>query len=69
MVLGSNTVRTEDGTMIYPTNEQMRHAYDGYSAIDVMRILGLDADPLENIIRYHNQSVALCIDGREATNE
>ena len=69
VVLGSNTVRTEDRTMIYPTKEQMRHAYDGYSAIDVMRILGLDADPLENTIRYHNQSVALCIDGREATNE
>lgn len=54
VVLGSNTVRTEDRTMIYPTKEQMRHAYDGYSAIDVMRILGLDADPLENTIRYHN---------------
>lgn len=37
-VLSSNRVRTEEKTIIYPTKDELRHAYDGYSMLDVMWI-------------------------------
>lgn len=68
-VLGSNMIKTEDKTMIYPTKDQIRHAYDGYSALDVVRIPGLFVDAIKSTLSYHNQDVLLCIDGRKVTKE
>lgn len=67
VVLGENQVRTEEKLMVYPTKEELRHAYDGYSALDVLMIPELLVNTSDNSITYMNQSVLLCINGREAT--
>ena len=35
-VMGSNEIKMEDKTMYYPTREQLRHAYNGYSAVEML---------------------------------
>lgn len=64
-VMGSNEIKMEDKTMYYPTREQLRHAYDGYSAVQSLMIPGITVG--SSSISYFNQKVLLCIDGREAT--
>ena len=64
-VLGANEVRMEDRTMYYPTRAQLRHAYNGYSAVEMLMIPGVMANG--SSIAYFGKSVLLCIDGREAT--
>ena len=66
-VLAQNRVQTEDKMMIYPTREQLRYAYDGYSALDALQIPGLFAG--KGAVNYRNGGVLLCINGREATQE
>ncbi len=68
-VLAQNRINTEDKIMVFPTREQLRHSYDGYSALRMLMIPGLEADPRSATISYHRESVLLCIDGREATRE
>lgn len=68
-VLGKNQISTEEKLMVYPTKEELRHAYDGYSALDVLLIPGLDVNTLNNTLSYLNQDVLLCINGRQATKE
>lgn len=68
-VLGESLVRTEDKLMVYPTKEELRHAYDGYSVLDALMIPGLEVDILNNTLSYLNQNVLLCIDGCQATKE
>lgn len=68
-VQGSNLIKTEDKTMIYPTKDEIRHAYDGYSTLDVVRIPGLNVNAINSTVSYHNQGVLLCIDGRKVTKE
>ena len=68
-VLAPNRINTEDKIMAFPTREQLRHSYDGYSALRALMIPGLEADPRSATITYHRESVLLCIDGREATRE
>lgn len=68
-VLGSNRVRTEEKTTIYPTREELRYAYDGYSAIESLMIPGLMVNTISSGMSYLNQAVTLLINGREATQE
>lgn len=68
-VLSENQVRTEDKLMVYPTKEELRHAYDGYSALDVLMVPGLNVNTFNNSINYMSQTVLLCINGREATQD
>ena len=68
-VLGESQVRTEDKLMVYPTKEELRHAYDGFSALDALMIPGLNVNPFDHSVNYMNQSVLFCIDGREATQD
>ena len=68
-VLGENQVRTEDKLMVYPTKEELRHAYDGYSALDALMVPELNVNTFDNTINYMNQTVLLCINGREATQD
>lgn len=64
-VMGSNEIKMEDKTMYYPTREQLRHAYNGYSAVEMLMIPGVMAN--NSSISYFGKKVLLCIDGREAT--
>lgn len=68
-VMSSNRIKMEDKTMIFPTKDEIRHAYDGYSMLDVMWIPGLTANSINGNVSYHHESVKLCINGREATKE
>lgn len=68
-VLGESQVRTEDKLMVYPTKEELRHAYDGYSALDALMVPGLNVNTFDHSINYMNQTVLLCINGREATQD
>ena len=67
IVLGENQVRTEEKLMVYPTKEELRHAYDGYSALDALMVPELSVSTFDHSIKYMNQTVLLCINGREAT--
>ena len=66
-VMSSNEIRTEDRTMYYPTRTQLRHAYNGYSAIQILMIPGMEVG--QSSITYTGREVLLCIDGRQATAE
>ncbi len=66
-VIGENRIQTEDKLMVFPTKEQLRHAYDGYGALNVLMIPTLDVSGTS--ISYMGQSAFLCINGREATEE
>lgn len=66
-VVGENQIRTEDKLMIYPTKEQLRHAYDGYSALQVLTIPGIQTSIMDEQVSYMNEPVLLLIDGQEAT--
>ena len=68
-VLGENIVQTAEKTMVYPTKEQLRHAYDGYSALEVLMVPGIRVDHIDQEPTYMNESILLCINGREATKE
>ena len=68
-VLSSNRIKTEDKTMIFPTKDEIRHAYDGYSALDAIRIPGLNVNAINSTVAYHNQDVLLCIDGRQVSKD
>ena len=67
VVLGGSRVRTEEKLMIYPTKEELRHAYDGYSALDALMVPELTVNTFDHTIKYLNQTTLLCINGREAT--
>lgn len=64
-VVGSNEIKMEDKTMYFPTREQLRHAYNGYNAVEMLMIPGVMAN--SSSISYLGKKVLLCIDGREAT--
>lgn len=64
-VMGTNEIKMEDKTMYYPTREQLRHAYNGYNAIEMLMIPGVMAN--SSSVSYFGKNVLLCIDGREAT--
>lgn len=68
-VIGKQTVRTEDKTMVYPTREQLRHAYDGYSALTSLMIPGVKANMQNSTPTYLDQEIFFCINGMEATQE
>ena len=65
-VLGANEIKMEDKTMYYPTRAQLRHAYNGYNAVEMLMIPGVTAN--SSSISYFGKNVLLCIDGREATS-
>lgn len=67
VVLGESRVRTEEKLMVFPTKEELRHVYDGYSALDALMLPELNVNTFDHSIKYMNQSVLLCINGREAT--
>ena len=68
-VVGSQTVRTEEKTMIYPTREQLRHAYDRNSLLRAMTIPGVSIGIYDQTPTYMGREIMFCIDGREATED
>ena len=68
-VVGSQTVSTEEKTMVYPTREQMRHAYDGYSALAALMIPGVRTQTFQSVPTYMDQDIFFCINGMEASEE
>ena len=69
MVLGENQVSTEEKLMVYPTKDELRHAYDGYSVLAGLMIPGLEVNSFENTLSYYENEVLLCIDGRQVAKE
>lgn len=68
-VTASQSVRKEDKLMIYPSKEQIRHSYDGYSALASMMIPHLDVDALAHTVSSRGEKTLLCINGRECKLE
>ena len=68
-VVGKQTVHTEEKTMIYPTREQLRHAYDGYSALGSLAIPGIKANLSGETPTYLEEEIFFCINGMEATQD
>lgn len=65
-VQAQTAIRQIDRTLLFPTKEQKKHAFNGYNVLYNMMIADLDVDPFTKEIKRHNQDVVLCINGREA---
>ncbi len=65
-VHAQTAIRRIDRTLLFPTKEQKKHAFNGYNVLYNMMIVDLDVDPFTKEIKRHNQDVVLCINGREA---
>lgn len=68
-VTAKNIVRTPDKTILYVSNQVKRHAYDGYSALSLMSIPGVDVDVIDGAVSTHRKNILLCINGIEATRD
>lgn len=69
IVTAKNAVVTPDKTILYVGNNIKRHAYDGYSALSLMAVPGLDVDAIDGSVSTHGKGVLLCINGLEATKD
>lgn len=65
-VVGSNTVRLADRTIIQPLSEHKKHSQNGYDLLYNMMIPGLNIDKSTGKISNYGCNVTLFIDGIEA---
>lgn len=68
-VTANKMLVTPDKTIIRVSNNVRRHSYDGYSALSLMAIPGLDVDTNDGSVSTYGNSVLLCINGIEADKD
>lgn len=66
-VTGNQTVMKDEKMMIFPSKEQIRHSYDGYSALAMLAFPGLDVDLISRSVTSNGSSPVLCINGRSVS--
>ncbi|WP_300704306.1 carboxypeptidase-like regulatory domain-containing protein [Bacteroides sp.] len=69
IITANQTIRKDDKIMIFPSKEQIRHAYDGYSALAMMMISRLNVDIYNKTVTTRSGETLLCINGREVKTE
>lgn len=66
LVKGRNIVRKNDKLVIYLPDVNKKNAYDGYSALQTLNIIGLRVNMFDESVTTHGESTTLCINGRAA---
>ena len=69
VVTGKEIVTTEDKMIIHVNENVKKYSHDGYSALQMLTIPGLDVDPIDEIVKTHGIGTLLCINGREASKD
>lgn len=64
VVKGKNMVRKDDKLTIYLPEQNKKNAYDGYSALKTLNIIGLRVNMFDESVTTHGESTTLCINGR-----
>lgn len=64
VVKGRNMVRKDDKLMIYLPEVNKNNAYDGYSALKTLNVIGLRVNMFDESVTTHGESTTLCINGR-----
>ncbi|MDE7396937.1 MAG: outer membrane beta-barrel protein, partial [Muribaculum sp.] len=67
-VEGNNIVTTPDKMMIFVDKSIKNHSYDGYSALALLNVPGLNVDAIDGKISALSGGVLVCINGLEATH-
>ena len=58
-------IHKTDRTLLFPTKEQIKHAFNGYNVLYNIMLSDLDIDPFSKEIKRYNIKAILCINGRE----
>lgn len=66
VVKGRNMVKKDDKLMIYLPEQNKKNAYDGYSALKTLNVIGLRVNMFDESVTTHGESTTLCINGRAA---
>lgn len=64
VVKGKTMIMKDGKTMIFPSMELKRNAYDGYSTLALMMIPGLSVDVVDKTIVTRGKNAMICINGR-----
>lgn len=64
LVKGRNIVRKDDKLVIYLPDVNKKNAYDGYSALQTLNIIGLRVNMFTEAVTTHGEPTTLCINGR-----
>ncbi len=69
VVTGKEITVTTDKMIIRVNENVKKYSHDGYSALQLLMIPGLDVDPIDEIVNTHGKGTLLCINGREASKD
>lgn len=69
VVTGKEITVTADKMIIRVNENVKKYSHDGYSALQLLSIPGLDVDPIDEYVRSHGIETLLCINGREASKD
>ena len=69
VVTGKEISVTADKMIIRVNENVKKYSHDGYSALQLLMIPGLDVDPIDEIVNTHGKGTLLCINGREASKD
>lgn len=69
VVKADDVTITPDKMMIRVDNKVKKHSYDGYSALSLLSIPGVNVDLFSSTVTANGSNVLLCINGLEATND
>jgi len=66
VVVTGREITVKDDKLIINLNEKIKkHSHDGYSALSLLSIPGLDVDPIDESVTTNGEATMLCINGRE----
>lgn len=69
VVRADDVVITPNKMMVSVSNKVRKHAYDGYSALALLNIPGVDVNVFDRSVTANSSSVVVCINGLEATED
>lgn len=69
VVKADNIVITPNKMMVSVSKNVKKHAYDGYTALSLLNIPGVDVSVFDRTITANSSSVLVCINGLEATED
>lgn len=68
-VTGREIVNTTDKTIINVGANVKKFSHDGYSALSLLTIPGLNVDPIDETVKSHGAETVLCINGLPASKD
>ena len=65
IVTARNIVVSDNKIIIFPSRELKKNAHNGFSALALLSVPGLEVDPIEYIVKTRGMNSTLCINGRK----